>query len=217
MTRIIKDEDGTDTAQGVKIVPEYYKDGTKITDINILKNDMNFKWYRYNESTDNMTLISDATNYYYTPTKADKGYYLIVTAKMKSENSIFGFGYSYTDIGSPVIDTKAISNIKYTISGTSTVNVSGVSKNTSNYTVAKTASIGKGTFKVTSIGAKAFIKATKCKSVTIKSMTITKVGKNAFKKCKEGMIFKLPKNKYSAYKTMLKKSGLPKNVKFKKI
>ncbi len=57
---------------------------------------------------------------------------------------------------------------------------------------------------VRKIDTKAFYKCSKLKKVTIKSKVMTGVGKNAFKKCKKGIQFKIPAKKLKAYKKLLK-------------
>jgi|GEM_PF-731780 len=73
------------------------------------------------------------------------------------------------------------------------------------------------TYNVTSVKSKAFYRATKMRTVRIKSKTLTSIGSKAFKKCKNGCVFKLTHSRYSKYKKMLKKSHLPSGAKFRKI
>lgn len=70
---------------------------------------------------------------------------------------------------------------------------------------------------VTTIGKQACYKCKNLKTVTIKTKKLKSIGKSAFKGCRKGMTFKITKSKYSKYKKMLKKSGLPSGTKFKKI
>ena len=63
------------------------------------------------------------------------------------------------------------------------------------------------TYKVTSIGKKAFAKAKKLKKIIIKSTTIKKVGKNALKKTSKKLVIKVPKKQKKAYKKLFKKAG----------
>ncbi len=53
--------------------------------------------------------------------------------------------------------------------------------------------------KVQTIGSKAFYGCKKLKKVTIKTKALTSVGAKAFKKCKKGIIFVVPKDKKGAY------------------
>ncbi len=72
---------------------------------------------------------------------------------------------------------------------------------------------------VTKIGKEAFAKCKKLSSIKIKSNNLTagKIGKNAFKGIKSNATFKVPKKKMKAYKAMLKKKGVGKKAKFKKL
>lgn len=71
--------------------------------------------------------------------------------------------------------------------------------------------------KVSKIGGKAFYGCKRLKSVTIKSKKLTakRVGKSAFTKIYSKAVVKVPKSKSSAYKKILKKSGIGKKVKIK--
>ena len=71
-------------------------------------------------------------------------------------------------------------------------------------------------YKVTSVSAKAFYKHKKLKSITIKSAGISKIGSKAFKGINSKAKIKVPKNKLSKYKKMIKKAGASKKVKITK-
>ncbi len=58
---------------------------------------------------------------------------------------------------------------------------------------------------VTSIGKKAFFNDKKLKKITVKSQSLTKVAKNAFKKAASNGTIKVPKSKKKAYAKLLKK------------
>lgn len=58
--------------------------------------------------------------------------------------------------------------------------------------------------KVQTIGKKAFYNCKQLKKVTIKSKALTSVGSKAFKKCKKGIIFVVPKNKKNEYSKLFK-------------
>ena len=79
----------------------------------------------------------------------------------------------------------------------------------------KTVTIGKS---VTKIGAKAFYGCSKVKTLTIKSSKLItkKIGSKAFSKTPKSMTVKVPKKKFTAYKSMLIKKGVNKKAKFKK-
>ncbi len=72
---------------------------------------------------------------------------------------------------------------------------------------------------VKSIGKQAFYNCKKLKNITIKtkSLKTNKIGKNAFKGIKSTVTIKVPKKKYGSYKSMLRKRGVSKKAKFKKI
>ncbi len=72
---------------------------------------------------------------------------------------------------------------------------------------------------VTKIGKEAFAKCKKLATVKIKSKSLTasKIGKNAFKGIQSKATIKVPKKKMKAYKAMLRKKGVSKKAKFKKL
>ncbi len=72
---------------------------------------------------------------------------------------------------------------------------------------------------VTKIGKEAFAKCKKLSSIKIKTnnLTASKVGKNAFKGISSKATFKVSKKKMKAYKAMLRKKGVSKKAKFKKL
>ena len=82
-----------------------------------------------------------------------------------------------------------------------------------NHKKLKTVTISEG---ITKIGKKAFYKCKKLKTVTMKTTKLKKVGASAFKKTKKGMLFKLPKKKYTKYRRLLKKK-YDSGVRFRKI
>ncbi len=71
---------------------------------------------------------------------------------------------------------------------------------------------------VAKIGKKAFYGSNKLKKITIKTSKLTNknVGKQAFKNIHKKATIKVPKKKLKAYKTLLKKKGVGKNVKISK-
>lgn len=62
------------------------------------------------------------------------------------------------------------------------------------------------------IGNKAFYKASKLKTITIKSKKLTKVGSSAFKGINSKAKIVVPSSKLSAYKKLLKGKGQAKTV-----
>ena len=77
----------------------------------------------------------------------------------------------------------------------------------------KTVTLGS---RITGIGSKAFYGCKNLKTVTITTRSLKTVGSKAFKKCRKGMTFKIPKTKYKAYKKLLK-GKVPAGTKYKKI
>ncbi len=71
---------------------------------------------------------------------------------------------------------------------------------------------------VAKIGEKAFYGCSKVKTLTIKSTKLTtkKIGSKAFAKTPKSVTVKVPKKKFTAYKSMLIKKGVNKKAKFKK-
>lgn len=80
-------------------------------------------------------------------------------------------------------------------------------KKTKKITINATIKFNGVTYKVTSIGKKAFAKAKKLKKIIIKSTTIKKVGKSALKKTSKKLVIKVPKKQKKAYKKLFKKAG----------
>lgn len=123
--------------------------------------------------------------------------------------------------------------------GTGTVEVyAPVNKKAASLTIPKTVTIEKISFKVTSVGAKAFRKCTslkkitiganvtkigknafqgdkKLKTITVKSKKLTSVGKAAFKGINAKAVIKVPKAKRAAYKKLFKGKGQGKKVTIK--
>lgn len=65
------------------------------------------------------------------------------------------------------------------------------------------------------IAKNAFAGCSRLKKVTIKSVKIKKIGKNAFKDINKKTVIKIPKSKNKTYKKLLKKSGLKRTVRIK--
>lgn len=72
---------------------------------------------------------------------------------------------------------------------------------------------------ISKIGKQAFYGCKKLKTITIQSKKLTKkrVGSKAFGKIHSKATFKIPKAKYKSYRSMLKKKGTGKKVKYKKM
>ena len=70
---------------------------------------------------------------------------------------------------------------------------------------------------ITYIGGKAFNKAYRLKTVVIKSTSLNKIGKKAFRSIKKNVTFKVPKANYKPYKKMIKKANAPSRAKYRKL
>nr|MBP3598525.1 leucine-rich repeat protein [Eubacterium sp.] len=100
------------------------------------------------------------------------------------------------------------------VSGTRKVSVYGVkSKSVKKVVVPSTVKYGKYKYKVTAIRAGAFKNCSKLKKITIKSQSLTKIGKNALKGIHKKCKIKVPKKCYKKYKVLFKKKGQTKKVK----
>lgn len=116
--------------------------------------------------------------------------------------------------------TYTVGKLKYKVTNDSTnkkgtVSVKGLAKNTASVSIPKTVKIGSYSYKVTGIEKKAFYKKSKLKKITVSSTTIKKMGSKAFTGIHKKASFKIPKSKKKAYKKMLYKAGVKKNMKIK--
>ncbi len=132
-------------------------------------------------------------------------------------------GFTFRAVGVPALKgiTYAAGNLKYTvvndaINNKGTVKVVGIVKAKKTLTIPKTVKLESYKYKVVSIGKNAFKKASKVKTVKIKSTTITSMGKKAFRGIHKKAKIYVPKKKYKAYKKMLKKAGVTSKMKVKK-
>ena len=115
------------------------------------------------------------------------------------------------------IKTFQAKNIKYTVTSTKEVKVTGTTKKSiRSVTIPATVKYKRTTYKVTSIGSKAFYNCKKLKTVTIKSRKLKSVGKNAFKGIYKKAKVTVPKSKYKAYRKLLKKAGFSSKTVWKK-
>lgn len=115
------------------------------------------------------------------------------------------------------IKTFQAKNIKYTVTSTKEVKVTGTTKKSiRSVTIPATVKYKGTTYKVTSIGSKAFYNCKKLKTVTIKSRKLKSVGKNAFKGIYKKAKVTVPKSKYKAYRKLLKKAGFSSKTVWKK-
>ena len=97
------------------------------------------------------------------------------------------------------------------------VTLTGVSKKTlSSVTIMKEIKIGNTSYKVTTIGAKAFENCKKLKKIVISNTELKAIGKNAFKGISSKAVIKVPASKYKVYTKLLKNKGQSKTVLIKK-
>ena len=115
------------------------------------------------------------------------------------------------------IKTFQAKNIKYTVTSAKEVKVTGPTKKSiRSVTIPTTVKYKGTTYKVTSIGSKAFYNCKKLKTVTIKSRKVKSVGKNAFKGIYKKAKVTVPKSKYQAYRKLFKKAGFSSKTVWKK-
>ncbi len=132
-------------------------------------------------------------------------------------------GYTFKSCKIPALKgiTYTKGNLKYKvvtdyIDGKGTVMVTGMKKNASSVTIPKTVKLESYSYKIVKINNNAFKGKSKIKKITIKSTTITSVGKNAIKGINKKATIKVPKSKKAAYKKLFKKStGYVKTMKIK--
>ena len=115
------------------------------------------------------------------------------------------------------IKTFQAKNIQYTVTSAKEVKVTGPTKKSiRSVTIPATVKYRRTTYKVTSIGSKAFYNCKKLKTVTIKSRKLKSVGKNAFKEIYKKAKVTVPKSKYKAYRKLFKKAGFSSKTVWKK-
>ncbi len=150
---------------------------------------------------------------------------ITVCGKKNSEAHKYAkkMGYNFKSCKVPALKgiTYTKGNLKYKvvtdyINGKGTVMVTGMKKNASSVTIPKTVKLESYSYKVVKINNNAFKGKSKIKKITIKSTTITSVGKNAIKGINKKATIKVPKSKKAAYKRLFKKStGYVKTMKIK--
>ena len=84
-------------------------------------------------------------------------------------------------------------------------------------TIPAAVSCQSGKYKVKAISKNAFRKNRNLRRITVKSRSIKKAGKNAFRGIKRNAVVRVPKGKVRVYKKMFRKAGMPKNVKTLKL
>lgn len=115
------------------------------------------------------------------------------------------------------IKTFQAKNIQYTVTSAKEVKATGTTKKSiRSVTIPATVKYKGTTYKVTSIGSKAFYNCKKLKTVTIKSRKLKSVGKNAFKGIYKKAKVTVPKSKYKAYRKLFKKAGFSSKTVWKK-
>ncbi len=109
----------------------------------------------------------------------------------------------------PVVEVKKgksylVNGLWYRVTGKTTVCVTKPQKrNILAVTIPATVKILRKTFKVTTIGAKAFYRCSKLKRITIKSKSIKKIGSKAFLKIKKRPQIQVPKSSYRKHLNLL--------------
>ena len=174
------------------------------------------------ESTDKPTVI--IVNQYVTAATAAAATAAAATKSATSGNAI-GTIFTYKNAKykilseDTVILNKILKNSKsFTIPAKAKYNdveykvVSMNKKSVNKLNKLKTLTIGKN---VKNIKKKAIVKCSKLKTITINSTKLKTVGASAFAGAAKKLTIKVPKKKKSAYKKLLKKSGLPKGTKIK--
>jgi hypothetical protein len=121
----------------------------------------------------------------------------------ESDDSLVLRGQKHT-VGYLIYKIKSVSskNDKGTVS---VVGVKKSKRKKRSYTIPKTVKIKGHKYKVVSIGKKAFSKCKKCRTINIKSKTITSIHKTAFKGSRKRLKIKVPRKQYKKYKKLLKK------------
>lgn len=141
--------------------------------------------------------------------KKSGGVYVVTKASAKSGTVEYKKPRKKTTKIIRIPDTITVNGVSY--------KVTSIAKNAfkNNKYVTKV-TIGKN---VKKIGANAFYNCKRLKTITIYTtkLKMSTVGKNAFKGVKKNAVVKVPKAKYSLYKKVLKKRGISKVAKFKKM
>ena len=120
-----------------------------------------------------------------------------------------GIKYKASNLKFDVIDDKT--------DGTGKVVVSGIQKAKKSVTIPKNVKLEGSRYMVVGISKNAFKGQKKIEKITIKSKTITSIGKNAFKKINAKAAIVVPKASFKTYKKMLnKKAGVTKTMTIKK-
>ena len=141
----------------------------------------------------------------------------------------------------PEPDTVTLGGLKFSLEGSATAVIGPENPNAKKITIPAVIKVNGKTYKVTAIepnafkgmkklttvvigknvktiGKNAFLNCKKLKTITIKTTKLTTktVGASAFKGVYKKATVKVPAKKLKAYKTLLKKKGLPKTAKVKK-
>ncbi|MBO4408171.1 MAG: leucine-rich repeat protein [Clostridiales bacterium] len=113
-------------------------------------------------------------------------------------------------------NTVTIKGVKYKLSK-GKASVIGAKKSKKSISIPAKIKVSGKKYKVTAIAVKAFSGNKKLKTVTIRSKTIKKIGRNAFKGISKKAVFKIPKTKLKRYKKMIGKASKGVAVTYKKI
>lgn len=168
-----------------------------------------------------LTFSDGSTTYVNMTSSMCSGYKKNVCGKQTIRVSYGGGSTTYTI---NVIPKKGsaytVNGVKYRITKASaskgTVSVAGVS-NAKNVVIPKKVTIKGYSFKVTGIASNAFKKCTKVKKLTIETLTLKTVEKNALSGIRGSAKIYVPKSKYTSYKKLLQKKGQSGKVSIKKV
>lgn len=212
---------------GTKDVTVYFAlsdEGGKTTDVELTRFD--FHDAKYNDLSAKAKFKHDVPFTFWNEEKAAYALKITIPAGVISTNAKINCGVKlkyegeetewthfniYFNYKAPAKGTKITkSGVTYKVTGKNTVSVNKVKTSSKKITIpAKVL----GKFKVTAIDAKAMSGCKKLTKITVKSKTIKKVGKNAFKGVPKKAVAKVPSSKKKDYKKLFKKGGFKGKVK----
>ena len=221
--------------------------GKKSLTASMVKMKSEFTWENGRQITPVISLmdgnktLKKGTDYIvvYPKESADIGNYTVSITGKGNYTAVVSKGFR---VFIPLGTTYTIKRLKYKVTGTSTVMLTGTSnKKISSLKVKNIVTIGGTEFRITAVGNKAFKGCKKLKNVSL-GANIEKIGKNAFQNCRKlsniqlkgkkvktigkkaiaginkKAVIKIPKSKKKAYKRLLKSSvGYKKTMKIKTV
>ena len=221
--------------------------GKKSLTASMVKMKSEFTWENGRQITPVISLmdgnktLKKGTDYIvvYPKESADIGNYTVSITGKGNYTAVVSKGFR---VFIPLGTTYTIKRLKYKVTGTSTVMLTGTSnKKISSLKVKNIVTIGGTKFRITAVGNKAFKGCKKLKNVSL-GANIEKIGKNAFQNCRKlsniqlkgkkvktigkkaiaginkKAVIKIPKSKKKAYKRLLKSSvGYKKTMKIKTV